>query len=263
MARAASTLAPGRRVLLPLALAAAFLGFWEFGTRAAHISSMIIVPPSDVWRVIRSSFDILLRQSIPTVVETVTGFVLASVIGVVIGIAIVLSRRLRQAVYPHILIFQLIPKVALAPLFIVWFGVGSTSRLALAVFIAFFPVVIATATGLMSADRQVIRMAAAATASPWQIFRHVRVPYALPHVFAGLKVALTMAIIGVIVGEFVTAQAGLGYIIMMASSSAETALVFAAIVLLCAAGLVLYGAVALVELAIERRLGVSITTSEF
>ncbi|MBO0712899.1 MAG: ABC transporter permease [Acetobacteraceae bacterium] len=263
MAQAVDMFVLGRRILLPLALAAAFLAFWEFGTRAAHISTMIVVPPSAVWQVIQASFNILLQQSIPTVVETVTGFATASLIGIIIGVGIVLSRRLRQAIYPHILLFQLIPKVALAPLFIVWFGVGSTSRLTLAVFIAFFPVVIATATGLMSADRHVVRMAAAAMASPWQVFRHVRVPYALPHVFAGLKVALTMAIIGVIVGEFVTAQAGLGYIIMMASSSAETALVFAAIVLLCAAGLVLYGIVALAELAIERRLGVSVTTSEF
>lgn len=263
VAQAVDMFVLGRRILLPLALATAFLASWEFGTRAAHISTMIVVPPSAVWQVIQSSFSILLQQSIPTVVETVTGFALASLIGVIIGVGIVLSRRLRQAIYPHILLFQLIPKIALAPLFIVWFGVGSTSRLALAVFIAFFPVVIATATGLMSADRQVVRMATAAMASPWQVFRHVRVPYALPHVFAGLKVALTMAIIGVIVGEFVTAQAGLGYIIMMASSSAETALVFAAIVLLCAVGLVLYGIVALAELAIERHLGVSVTTSEF
>jgi NitT/TauT family transport system permease protein len=263
MAHAARMLMLGRHVLLPLGLAATFLAVWEFGTRAAHVSRMIVVPPSDVWNVIHESFPILLQQSVPTVVEIVTGFVLASVIGIVVGVGIVLSRRLRQALYPHVLIFQLIPKVALAPLFIVWFGVGSTSRLALAVFIAFFPVVISTATGLMSADRDIIRMAAAATASPWQIFFHVRVPYALPHVFAGLKVALTMAIIGVIVGEFVTAQAGLGYIIMMASSAAETPLVFAAIALLCAAGLLLYGAVALAEVAIERRLGVTITTGEF
>jgi len=86
--------------------------------------------------------------------------------------------------YPHILTFQLIPKVALAPLFIVWFGVGPTSRLSLAVFMAFFPVVISTLTGLVSADRNIVRMAAAQTASPWQIFYSVRIPYALPHIFA-------------------------------------------------------------------------------
>ncbi|HEY6830903.1 MAG TPA: ABC transporter permease [Pseudolabrys sp.] len=261
--RAWRSLALIRRVLLPVLLAAAVVLVWEFGTRAAHISPMVVVPPSAVWQVIAASSGILLQQAVPTVEETLIGFALASVIGVVLGTALVLSHRVRQALYPHILAFQLIPKVALAPLFIVWFGVGPTSRLSLAVFMAFFPVVVSTATGLMSADRNVVRMAASATASPWQIFTSVRVPYAMPHIFSGLKVAVTMAMIGVIVGEFVTAQAGLGYIIMMASSAAETALVFAAIVLLCVAGLALYGAVALAEWLIERRMGVSITTSEF
>jgi NitT/TauT family transport system permease protein len=256
-------LALGRRVLLPVLLAGAVGLIWEFGTRAANISPLVIVPLSAVWRVITTSFGILFQQSIPTVVETLIGFALASIIGIVLGTLLLLSRRAHQALYPHILTFQLIPKVALAPLFIVWFGVGPTSRLSLAVFMAFFPVVISTLTGLVSADRNIVRMAAAQTASPWQIFYSVRIPYALPHIFAGLKVAVTMAMIGVIVGEFITAQAGLGYIIMMASSAADTALVFAAIILLCAAGLVLYGAVALAEWLIEWRMGISITTSEF
>jgi NitT/TauT family transport system permease protein len=256
-------LAQSRRVLLPVLFACAVALVWEFGTRAANLSALVIVPPSAVWRVIATSHGILLQQSVPTVEETIIGFALASVIGVTVGTALVLSRRVRQALYPHILTFQLIPKVALAPLFIVWFGVGPTSRLSLAVFLAFFPVVISTATGLVSADRNVVRMAESQTATPWQIFHSVRIPYAMPHIFAGLKVAVTMAMIGVIVGEFVTAQAGLGYIIMMASSAADTALVFAAIFLLCAFGLALYGAVAFLEWIIERRMGISITTSEF
>jgi len=263
LSRLLRSLKLGRRVLLPVLLAAAVALAWEYGTRAANISPLIIVPPSAVWKVMDASFGILLQQSIPTVQETVIGFALASVIGIVLGTALVLSKRVRQALYPHVLTFQLIPKVALAPLFIVWLGVGPSSRLSLAVFMAFFPVVISTVTGLISADRNVLRMAASLTASPWRTFYSVRIPYALPHIFAGLKVAVTMAMIGVIVGEFVTAQAGLGYIIMMASSAAETALVFAAIILLCAAGLVLYGAVAFAEWLIERRMGVSITSSEF
>ncbi len=263
IAGALRSLKLGRRVLLPVLLATSVLLVWEFGTRAAHVSPLIIVPPTAVWQVISASYPILLQQAVPTVEETVTGFALACVIGIALGAALVLSRRARQALYPHILIFQLIPKVALAPLFIVWLGVGPSSRLSLAVFMAFFPVVISTVTGLISADRNILRMAAAATASPWQSFYSVRIPYALPHLFAGLKVAVTMAMIGVIVGEFVTAQAGLGYIIMMASSAADTALVFAAIIFLCAAGLALYGAVALAEWMIQKRMGVFITTGEF
>lgn len=263
LVRRLRTLRPGRRVLLPSLLAIVVLLGWEFGTRLANLSSLIIVPPSAVFKVLTASFAILMQQAVPTVVETLIGFALAAAVGIVLGTALVLSRRVRQALYAHVLTFQLIPKIALAPLFIVWFGVGPTSRLSLAVFMAFFPVVISTLTGLLSADRNVIRMAEAMMASPWQTFISIRVPYALPHIFAGLKVAVTMAMIGVIVGEFVTAQAGLGYIIMMASSAGDTALVFAAIILLCAFGLLLYGTVVLAEWLIERRMGVSVTSGEF
>jgi NitT/TauT family transport system permease protein len=261
--RGLRTLRLGRRILLPCLLALAVACAWEFGTRAAHVSPLIIVPPSAVFAVLTTSFAILMQQTVPTVLETLVGFALAVAVGIVLGTALVLSRRIRQALYPHVLTFQLIPKVALAPLFIVWFGVGPTSRLSLAVFMAFFPVVISTLTGLLSADRNAMRMAEAMMASPWQTFIGIRVPYALPHIFAGLKIAVTMAMIGVIVGEFVTAQAGLGYIIMMASSAGDTALVFAAILLLCVFGLLLYGAVALMEWLIERRMGVSLTSGEF
>jgi NitT/TauT family transport system permease protein len=252
-----------RHVLLPVALATAVALVWEVGTRIAHVSPMILVPPSAVWEVIAASFPILMQQAVPTVAETVIGFLLAAVVGMLLGTLLVLSNALRRALYPHVLLFQLIPKIAIAPLFIVWFGVGSSSRLCLAVFMAFFPVVVATATGLVSADRQMLRLAEATTASTWQIFRHVRLPYALPHLFAGLKVALTLSMIGVIVGEFVTAQAGLGYIVTVATSSAETSLALAAIVLLCAVGLVLYGLLAALEWWVGQRLGVSITTNEF
>ncbi|HUC51637.1 MAG TPA: ABC transporter permease [Xanthobacteraceae bacterium] len=261
--RGMKTVQFGRRIVLPCLLAATLLCAWEFGTRLAHLSPLIIVPPSAVLSVLMASYAILMQQAVPTVVETLIGFALAAAIGIMLGTALVLSRRVRQALYPHVLTFQLIPKIALAPLFIVWFGVGPTSRLSLAVFMAFFPVVISTLTGLLSADRNAMRMARAMMASPWQSFISVRVPFALPHIFAGLKVAVTMAMIGVIVGEFVTAQAGLGYIIMMASSAGDTALVLAAIILLCGFGLLLYGAVALAEWLIDRRMGVSITSSEF
>ena len=134
-------------------------------------------------------------------------------------------------------------------------GVGSKSCIVVAVFIAFFPVVISTATGLVSAKPEVIQLCRSLTASEWQMFRLARFPYAMPFVLAGMKVGVTMAMIGVIVGEFITAQAGLGYIIMFASSAGETATVLAAIVLLCGIGLALFGLVALGEMAVQRWYG--------
>jgi NitT/TauT family transport system permease protein len=253
----------GRSVVLPTLVAAVVLLAWEYGVKLAHVPQMIIAPPTAVWEVIATNPGILLQQSWPTIVEAVFGFGLAAAFGIVIGTGLVLSEALQKAFYPYILVFQLIPKVALAPLFIIWLGVGLTSRLTFAVFLAFFPVVISTMTGLMSADRNAVRLCEALTASRWQVFRSVRIPYSLPHVFAGLKISATMAMVGVIVGEFVTAQEGLGYLIMFGTSAGETALVFAAIVLLCIIGLALYGSVALVEAVVQKWLGVAITTSEF
>jgi NitT/TauT family transport system permease protein len=253
----------GRKVGLPLGFALASVVGWELVCRLGDISPVLLAPPSAVWQVLATNHAILIEQAIPTTVETVVGFALATVLGVVLGIAITVSAKVREALYPHIVLFQLIPKIALAPLFIVWLGIGSPSRLTFAVFIAFFPIVVSTAAGLVSAKPDAVRLCRALTASEAQIFRMVRFPFAVPYIFAGMKIGVTMAMIGVIVGEFITAQAGLGYIIMFGSSAAETALVLAAIVLLCVIGLVLYGAVALAELAMKRWYGAEIPAGGF
>jgi NitT/TauT family transport system permease protein len=156
---------------------------------------------------------------------------------------------------PYLLALQIVPKIALAPLFIVWLGTGTPCRLVIAVFLALFPVTISGVAGLLSADPNVLRLCTALSASRLQMIVRVRLPYALPHLFAGLKVAATMILLGVTIGEFVTAQAGLGYIILFASSIGQTALVFAAIVLLCAIGLALYAAVTVAERLYARWFG--------
>lgn len=258
--RAATRLRP---LVLPVLLAAALFVIWEEGLRLGRVSPLLFAPPGAVWQTLVTAWPTLLAQTVPTLSETVGSFLLAALLGIVLGAVLTQSEAVRRAFFPHILFFQLVPKVAVAPLFIIWLGVGSVSRVSFAVFMAFFPVVVSTMAGLVSADRNALRLSRALTASEWQTFLAVRVPYALPHIFSGLKIAVTMAIIGVVVGEFVTAQAGLGYIIMFATSAAETALVFAAIAVLCAMGLAVYGAVAFAEVLVQRRIGVAVTTSEF
>src|SRR5260221_3241951 len=245
----------GRSVLLPLGFAVSATIAWEIRCRVTRISPVLLPPPSAVWGVLSENSEILLQHALPTTIETVVSFGLATLLGVALAVAITFSAWVREALYPNIVMFQLIPKIALAPLFIVWLGVGSKSCITVAIFIAFFPVVISTATGLVIAKPRVLLPTRSLTASEWQMFRLARFPYAMPFVFAGMKVGVTMAMIGVIVGEFITAQAGLGYIIMFASSAGETATVLAAIVLLCGIGLALYGIVALGELAGQRWYG--------
>ena len=244
-----------RRWLPPVLVAIGVLAVWEASVPLLGVSAAILVPPSAVAGAILGHAAVLSPHFAVTAMETVEGFALATVIGVVLAALIASFGLLRGAVMPYLLAMQIVPKIALAPLFIVWLGTGTPCRLAFSVFLALFPVTIAGVAGLLSADRGVLRLCAALGASRLQEVVRIRLPYALPHLFAGLKVAATMILLGVTIGEFVTAQGGLGYIILFASSIGETALMFGALVLLCLIGLALYAVVAAAEQAYGRWFG--------
>lgn len=246
---------PALQILLPILFAAAVLLLWEGLVRHYEVREVILPAPSRIFQRILQIWPFLVQHAIPTGTESAIGFLLATVLGISLAVLLVYSRWAYVALYPNVVLFQLIPKIALAPLFIVWLGIGSSSRLSFSVFIAFFPVVIATLTGLNATPPDMLRMCRAMTARSWQVFLSVRFPYALPHIFAGLKIAVTFAIIGVIVGEFITAQAGLGYLVLFASSQAETSLVMASIAMISVVGLVLYGIVAGIERLVLRKYG--------
>jgi NitT/TauT family transport system permease protein len=240
---------------LPIAFAAAVLGLWQALVRAYEVPQVVLPAPTDIAERIVTAWPFLVRNTIPTTLEALGGFVLAALLGTGLAVLLVYSRWARLALYPNVVFFQLIPKIALAPLFIVWLGIGTESRLTFSLFISFFPVVIATVTGLNQTPPDMLRLCRAFTASPWQVFAAVRFPYALPYWFSGLKIAVTFAIIGVVVGEFITAQAGLGYLILFAASQAETSLILASICALCVVGLALYGIVAAAEHVVLGRFG--------
>ncbi|MEO6749768.1 MAG: ABC transporter permease, partial [Casimicrobiaceae bacterium] len=253
--RRAYAWASARAVLLPVALALVVLVAWELAVRIGNVPEVILPSPSAIARSIVDQHAILLKHAVPTTLESAGGFVIASVLGIGLAILIAYSTLAREALYPNLVFFQLIPKVALAPLFIIWLGIGTPSRLAFSVFIAFFPIVIATTAGLLSVDRNMVRLCRSLTATEWQVFRSVRFPAALPYIFSGMKIAMTLSIIGVIIGEFITAQRGLGYLIIFATARADTVIAMAAIVVLCGAGLLLYGLVAAAEWFANRRYG--------
>lgn len=248
---------PGiRRIVLPVAAAFAFIILWEVAVRAFDVSPVLLPAPSRIAaRLAELFFPIILPHAMPTILESVIAFIISSIVGIALAGLLSSSRIVRETLYPNVVFFQLVPKIALAPLFIVWLGIGAESRLAFSVFISFFPVVIATLAGLDNVDRELLRLCRALRATEWQTFRDVRMPFAIPYVFSGMKIATTFAIIGIIVGEFITSQAGLGYLILFASAQAETELIFAAIVVLCVFGLVFYGLVALAESYFRRRFG--------
>ncbi|MEP7208622.1 MAG: ABC transporter permease [Casimicrobiaceae bacterium] len=253
--RSAYVWTSARAIVLPVALALAVLFAWELAVRLGNVPEVILPAPSAIARMMLDQHAILLKHAIPTTLESAGGFVIASLLGIGLAILITYSTIAREALYPNLVFFQLIPKIALAPLFIIWLGIGAQSRLAFSVFIAFFPIVIATTAGLLSVDRNMVRLCRSLTATEWQVFRSVRFPAALPYIFSGMKIAMTLAIIGVIIGEFITAQQGLGYLIIFATARADTVIAMAAIAVLCVAGLGLYGLVAAAEWFANRTYG--------
>lgn len=244
-----------RSILLPVGFFAAVCGIWELVCDLYGVRPVILPAPSRIILTLLREWEILFENAIPTTLETLGGFLLSVICGSALAIAMVYSRNAREVLYPNIVLFQLIPKIAVAPLFILWLGIEWQSRVAISLFIAFFPIVISTVAGLLSADPSLLRLCRSLGASEWQTFMRVRLPSALPFVFNGMKISMTLAIIGVIVGEFITSQQGLGYIILFAGSRLETALVMAALLMLCVVGLLLYGAVAAVEWVVMRRYG--------
>jgi NitT/TauT family transport system permease protein len=179
--------------------------------------------------------------------ETVAGFAVAAVVGIALAYLIVHYKRLNQILYPYVLLAQIVPKVAVAPLFFIWFGFGEAPKVLVAFLVAFFPIIIDTIVGLHAADPDMLDFMRTLGASPYKTFMKVRLPAALPHIFGGFKVAITLAVIGAVIGEFVGAESGLGYMIIRAQSHFRTDQVFAALFLLSVLGMALFMAFVLME----------------
>jgi NitT/TauT family transport system permease protein len=231
----------------PVAVTVGLLAAWEVLVRALHIRSILLPPPSEILEVMVSRHDLLMAHLWPSLYLTVLGFALSVVGGVLVAILITYSEVMRKGFYPVIVVSQVIPKISIAPLFIVWFGTGTMSSLLLAFLIAFFPMTINSAMGLRSVDEDIHKMARTFMGSRWHIFWKIRMPNALPYIFGGMKISVTLAIIGVIVSEFVASQEGIGYLIKLAGGLLDTPLMMAAITVLSISGLALYWLIAMAE----------------
>jgi NitT/TauT family transport system permease protein len=239
-------------VLLPIATAFLFLLAWQTTAVYGDISPTILPPPTMVLEQLTGNFPLIMKHTIPTTYETLLAFGISIPLGIALAGLMVYSTLAYQALYPNIVFFQLIPKIALAPLFIVWLGIGSPSRVTFSIFICFFPILVATAAGLQSVETTMLRLCRSLRMSDWQILIRVRFPTSPPFIFSGMKVAVTLAIIGIVVGEFIASQQGLGYLILFASSRQQTDLALACIAVLCVVGLALYGCVVLCEKAVMK-----------
>jgi NitT/TauT family transport system permease protein len=220
---------------------------WEATIWLFHVPTFVLPAPSAVIRSLIESRAQLGRAAEATSLEILLGFVLAAVVGIAIALTIAHFERFGRALYPQIVLFQNVPKVALAPIFILWFGFDLAPKVALIVAIAFFPVAIDMLAGLQSVDSSLVALMQSVGASRNKILLRVRIPHSLPYLIAGLKVAITFSVIGAIVGEFAGASQGLGYVIQFASTQLDTPKIFSALLVVSVLGLAFYYAVELAE----------------
>jgi NitT/TauT family transport system permease protein len=231
----------------PLISLIGFLVLWQGATFVWAIPSWLLPSPSTILVAAWNWRQILLSDVAITLSETLLGFASALLIAVPLAALLVSSRFVWRALYPLLSGVQSIPKNALAPLLILWFGTGQTSKVIIAFLIAFFPIVINALTGMSQIDQDALDMVKSLRANTWQIFWYFRLPNALPYIFAASKVAITLALVGAVIGEFVGADSGLGYLILISSSQLQTDLAFVAIVLLALLGMVLFSLVGAIE----------------
>jgi NitT/TauT family transport system permease protein len=231
----------------PLALSAAIIVAWQLAVPLLDLSEFILPTPWTIANRLVKDFGLLAVHSSYTLFEVVAGFGLAAGVGIPLSLAIFYSQPFERAVYPVLVALQTIPKIALAPLLVLYLGYGWGPKICLAFLISFFPIVISTVVGLKSLDKGLVSLVRSMGANEWQTFYKVRLPAALPSVFGGFKVAIGLAVIGAIIGEYVAAERGLGYLQLQANSRFDTTLNFATVVAISGLGVFLYFVVAFVE----------------
>lgn len=243
--RLTKTLKRRPEIGLSLLLFVILFAGWEAAVRLFAIPAIVVPAPSAIIEALWANLTTprFYYHLGVTLWEILAGFVIGSVVGLIIGISIGQWKILEKTIYPYVVALQTVPKVAIAPMIIIWFGYGLTSKVVITALIVFFPVVVNCIAGMNAASRQQIDMLYSFTATRWQIFRMVKLQTALPYIFAGLDVAVVLAVIGAIVGEFIGSQSGLGNLLLQRNFSMDTAGSFAILIVLSAIGIILHKAI--------------------
>jgi NitT/TauT family transport system permease protein len=193
----------------------AFLGVWQLLVTLFNVPTWLLPSPVTIWFTFVKEAPMLVRHVVATGTGAVGGLIIGSLAGLVLAIVMVRSRLIERILMPLLVIDQSIPKMALAPIFVIWFGAGMASRVFIAIVISFFPMIVNAVRGMKSVDTRLNQLMDTLSASPWTVLRKVRLPNAVPHIFAGLKVAVPLAVIGAVVAEFMQADSGLGYVVLL------------------------------------------------
>lgn len=224
-----------------------FFILWQAATVLFEIPRYLLPSPAEIFLRMVTDFNVLLSHSLTTITEVALGFALSLIIGIPLAISIIYSRYLANSLYPILIGIQCIPMVSIAPILVIWFGYGLTTKVLLACLISFFPIVINAVVGFRSLDKDMHDLGRSIGISEWKNFFYLRLPHALPHLFGGVKVGVTLAVVGAIVGEFVASEQGLGYLQLTANARLDTPLVFATLFTLAIIGILLFATVHLTE----------------
>jgi ABC-type nitrate/sulfonate/bicarbonate transport system permease component len=235
------------RIVAPAAFAVVVLALWQFYAVVSDVPESSLPAPTEIARAGWEHRDLLIDNTWVTVEEILIGFALAIALGVVLAILIRSSRTIERAVYPWLVVSQMVPVPAVAPIFVIWTGFDLRPKVMVVALVAFFPIAVNSIDGLRAADPQLLRLMRTLRASRWQQFRYARLPAALPFLFSGLKVAAALAVIGAVFGEWVGSSEGLGHLILVLNNATETATMFATIFVLSVIGIALFGLVILLE----------------
>ena len=236
-----------RKRLAAMILFGVFFAIWESAVTLFGIKEYLLPPPSKVWTEFLRRHDTVMASAWVTTQEIVAGYLVAVVVSIPLALSVAYSRFMENAVYQIVVFLQIIPKIAIAPLFIIWFGFGFGPKVLIVFLLSFFPIVVASIAGFKSTDPDIMDFARTTGAGGWKLFFKIRLPQALPQIFTGLKVGAALSATAAVVAEFVASDKGLGYLLLQYNGNLDTPMVFAIIVLLSIIGLAVYYAVELIE----------------
>jgi NitT/TauT family transport system permease protein len=242
-----------RRHSPPVLAVLGFIVAWQVVVTVLDVPTWLLPSPATIWRTFLKNAHMLGRHVLATGSGAVGGLLIGAIAGIALAIVMARSRLIERILMPLLVIDQSIPKMALAPIFVIWFGAGMMSRIFIAMIISFFPMIVNTVRGMRSIDPRLADLMETLSAGHWSTMTKVRLPNAVPYIFSGLKVAVPLAIIGAVVAEFMQADSGLGYIVLIAVGNIDTPLVFVAVLLMAALSLALFSLVSLAEALILRR----------
>ncbi len=236
-----------QKIVVPAAALLILVSIWQVADIVFKFNPLILPAPSEVWTAAQDNYIRLAMHTGITMFEALMGFLLGTVLAYVLAVAFVHSHHLRNAIYPYAIALKATPLIVIAPLLVIWLGDGIGAKIVMSALVAFFPVLVNSVTGLTAVDQETMDLMRSLSASRWQILIKIRLPASLGYVFASLKTASSLAVVGAIIAEFTGATVGVGSVIKTASYYFQTPLVFAGVVAISLGGIALFGAVAWLE----------------